>query len=248
MIKYTVLVLILLLLYISVFLSLFLLVQNSDLQCDLHTRVKQLNLQQTRKINSPVYMISLEKDYERRNNVYKYVTPDYRVGIDGKNLNKEELTAKDIIQNQELKLGEYGCYLSHCTVLKHISESNNKNPISLVIEDDIQCSFEEVNQVIENVKLLDKNSWDVIFIGHNYYETMKPKKDDSIRLVKTSKVWGMHGYLVNNANAYKYEKLFPITGPIDIILPSALNAYLIEPKVIHLDSKFCSTSNTQGIN
>jgi hypothetical protein len=91
MIKYTVLVLILLLLYISVFLSLFLLVQNSDLQCDLHTdntRVKQLNLQQTRKINSPVYMISLEKDYERRNNVYKYVTPDYRVGIDGKNLNK----------------------------------------------------------------------------------------------------------------------------------------------------------------
>jgi len=33
-------------------------------------------------------MISLEKDYERRNNVYKYVTPDYRVGIDGKNLNK----------------------------------------------------------------------------------------------------------------------------------------------------------------
>lgn len=247
MIKYIVLVFILLLLYISVFLSLILLSQNSGIHTD-NTSVKQLNLQQTKKINAPVYIISLEKDYERRNNVYKYVTPDYRVGIDGKTLDKEELTANGIIQNQELKLGEYGCYLSHCTVLKHISESNNKNPISLVIEDDIQCSLEEVNQVIENVKLLDKNSWDIIFLGHNYYETMKPKKDDSIRLYKASKVWGMHGYLVNNANAYKYEKLFPITGPIDIILPSALNAYLIEPKVIHLDSKFCSTSNTQGIN
>ena len=69
----------------------------------------------------PVYLISMEKDIIRRNNLFKYVTPNEYSSVDGsKLLPIKTLKNMNIVAKEDLKKGEIGCYLSHYNILNKI--------------------------------------------------------------------------------------------------------------------------------
>jgi GR25 family glycosyltransferase involved in LPS biosynthesis len=198
----------------------------------------------------PVYLISLEEDYDRRDALFSIVTPNNVSSTNGRILNKDELIKNGIVQNKDMKLGEYGCYMSHVNILEKISLDKN-NDVSLVLEDDAEfvasIVSERINEIIENFN----KDWDVICLGYNYHEILEDSSDivlsQEMKLKRIKYLHGTQGYLVNNKNAYKYKDLLPIIYPYDLALPKGLKTFILEPPVIQL-SKFGGKSNTQSIN
>lgn len=85
----------------------------------------------------PVYLVSMEKDIERRNNLLKYVTPNEYSSVDGsKLLPTEHLKQNNILDKEDIKKGEIGCYLSHYNIFNKIKNYNHD--FSIIIEDDVE--------------------------------------------------------------------------------------------------------------
>lgn len=198
----------------------------------------------------PVYLISMEKDIIRRNNLFKYVTPNEYSSVDGsKLLPIKTLKNMNIVAKEDLKKGEIGCYLSHYNILNKIK--NYKDDYSIIIEDDVEF---DINKNINIIKDLINNApkdWEIIFIGHNYYETIQTDQHhifNEYTFKKIKQVYGTQSYIINNkVISSKINKLLPIKVPFDIVLPSIFTCYIIEPQLTNL-SKFGEVSNTQGIN
>lgn len=95
------------------------------------------------------------------------------------------------------------------------------------------------------------SDWEIIFIGHNYYEETEEKNTHTFNeyvFKKISLVFGTQSYIVKNkAIASKIQDLLPITNPIDITFPKVFTSYIIEPQLTKL-SDFGGVSNTQNIN
>jgi len=197
----------------------------------------------------PVYLISLEKDIERRNNLLKYVTPDQYSSVNGyKLLPIKVLKERNILEKEDLKKGEIGCYLSHYNIFNKIKNYNHS--YSIIIEDDVEFDIKKNTNIIKDLVNNAPLDWEIIFIGHNYYE--KENQDDytfnEYTFKKIKLVYGLQSYIIkNNAIYSKIHKLLPMKGPIDIILPTIFTSYIIEPQLTKL-SKFGGISNTQGIN
>lgn len=197
----------------------------------------------------PVYLISLEKDIERRNNLLKYVTPDQYSSVNGnKLLPIKTLKERNILEREDLKKGEIACYLSHYNIFDKIKNYNHS--YSIIIEDDVEFDIKKNTNIIKDLVNNAPLDWEIIFIGHNYYE--KQDQDDhtfnEYTFKKIKLVYGAQSYIINNKAIYsKMHKLLPVKGPIDIILPSIFTSYIIEPQLTKL-SKFGGISNTQGIN
>ena len=176
-----------------------------------------------------IYLVSLPKDQERRNHLN--VIPDYTYAVDGSALNIEKI----IYQKNPLTKGEIGCYMSHVHMLKKALKSSSK--YVMIIEDDVgPIDLNKMSSYIEQAP----PDFDLLFLSYNYYEHFEY---DKIKLV-----YGLQCYIVNTSNitAEKINSLFPITAPIDVILPSKFVSYIIKPKVVAL-GQFSNYSNTQGI-
>mgnify|MGYP000927167739 FL=1 len=198
----------------------------------------------------PVYLVSMEKDIERRNNLLKYVTPNEYSSVDGsKLLSIKTLKKENIIEKEDIKKGEIGCFLSHYNIFNKIKNYNDS--YSIIIEDDVEFDIKKNINIIKDVVNNAPLDWEIIFIGHNYYEETEQKdnyKFNEYTFKKIKRVFGTQSYIINNkAISSKIQQLLPIKGPIDIILPSIFISYIIEPQLTNL-SNFGGISNTQGIN
>ena len=187
----------------------------------------------------PIYVISMEKDKERRDILYKQIKPDEYYAVDGNSLNKEVLIESGIINNKDLKRGHIGCYLSHVHFLE------KSNGITLILEDDAKIiDIKNFMNNIKNIILHAPKNWEIIFLGHNYYEidgkiTIGPSNVYN----KINMVFGSHAYLVN-INKEKIKNLFPIKEPYDIALSKHFNSYITN-KIVELNN---FPSNTENIN
>jgi GR25 family glycosyltransferase involved in LPS biosynthesis len=206
----------------------------------------------TDNIDIPVFLVSLEKDYKRRNDIYKKVTPNAYYGVHGTYLNKELLIQKDILHkdNYTIKKGEIGCYMSHMNLLNEIILTHYK--YALIIEDDVDFNKQKIYNILFDIMNDLPNDFDILFLGHNYYETSdsvysKTVKNYNFKKIKT--VHGTHCYLINVNNIRdKLEKLYPIKYPYDIALPIYTNSYIIEQNhkpLVNVLEKYNGYSNTQ---
>jgi hypothetical protein len=184
-----------------------------------------------------VFLVSLEKDKERRDNLG--IIPDYIYAVDGSKLDIDKLKADNILsKTNTLRKGEIGCYMSHVELLKKAIQQEDK--YVLILEDDAKIepdTFGKINELLKDVP----DDAELIFIGYNYYETYKYQKSIYLH--------GTQSYIVNvrNLNLDKINKLYPIEKPIDTIIPKHFVTYIILPKIVEL-SKYASYSNTQNIN
>jgi GR25 family glycosyltransferase involved in LPS biosynthesis len=196
---------------------------------------KDINKKDRDKVN--VYLVSMEKDKERRDNLN--VTPDYIYAVDGSKLNIDELKKENKISNNcRLKRGEIGCYMSHIELIK---KSLDSDKYVLILEDDAEIkddTFEKINTVLETAP----DDFELLFLGYNYYEEYSTFK-------KVNYLHGTQSYIVNpkNITLSKINNLYPIEKPYDVVIATKFKTYVVIPKIIEL-SKFGGYSNTQGIH
>jgi GR25 family glycosyltransferase involved in LPS biosynthesis len=194
----------------------------------------------------PTFLISLDKDEERRNELYKHIIPKSFYAVNGKNIDKKDLIKNGILKNDKLTLGEIGCYLSHFTTL--LSNMNNKSKYILILEDDVTGNFEANEEILQKLIENVPDHVDYIALGYNHFEI---KNDEIINIGKTilkpiKLLHGTQSYLFRTNSFNKIINLLPITEPYDLASSKIFNSYIIEPKIFDL-SKYGSISNTQGI-
>ncbi|ARR75000.1 putative procollagen galactosyltransferase 2 [Mimivirus AB-566-O17] len=211
----------------------------------LHTNIPTFSQRNKESKNDvPVYLVSLKKDKERRRNIIdNMVTPEVVESVDGGFLERRKMISQKILENEKLKLGEIGCFLSHYNILEQISR-DTKNSISFVIEDDAHFDHTQIKHFLKTS--LPTFDWDIIFLGHNHHV---PVVKDTNMFTKVSRVHGTHGYIVNHDNIRnKIHNLLPIKKPIDITLPLVFNCYILQDPIVSISPTFGKKSNTQGIN
>lgn len=198
----------------------------------------------------PIYLISLQKDKERRKKIYKDVIPEFYYAVNGKTLNLNRVK----INKKELTKGEIGCYLSHIHALKKAYISSLETSKVLILEDDAKLKINSKDEFMKEINILISmvpSDWEIIFLGHNYYESEGDiiENDTGYKLKQVKLVHGLHGYIVNSKKLKmeKINSLYPIEEPIDISLPKKFKSYVVEPKLIEL-TEDGGNSNTQGIN
>ena len=185
-----------------------------------------------------VYLISMEKDKERRDAITAIIKPDIIYAVDGSELDLETLKNDNIIDSDSnLKKGEIGCYLSHYNLLK--KASNNDKPV-LILEDDAEIKLDTLEKIYKAIKEAPLD-YDLLFLSYNYYENYD--------YTKINIIYGTQCYIVNNKiSKDKIEKLLPIKKPFDLVVSSIFNSYIVEPKILELNSNFSEHSNTQAID
>ena len=186
-----------------------------------------------------VYLVSLPKDTERRQKMG--LLPDYTYSVNGLELDIDKLKHNNILSEEStLTKGEIGCYLSHTQLLNKALMSEK---MVLILEDDAKIeadTFTKIKNILNEPSL--PTDWDILFLGYNYFEEYTTFRH-------VNYMHGAHAYLVNTRHITKEKinNLYPITQPYDVILPVKLQTYVIEPKIIELNSDFGGFSNTQNI-
>jgi glycosyl transferase family 25 len=194
--------------------------------------------------NIPVYVISLKRSTERRKTIEKMLDSGgieftYFDAVDGKNMsNDDNYMRNKYVTENTLNPGQIGCFLSHVNLLNRAVDSGK---YTLILEDDAKVPNDIIDKIIKIIENSPKD-FDIIFLGYNYYEEYNTFK-------QVNYMHGAHAYIINpkNLTKEKFKKLFPILNPYDVILPIILKTYIIIPKIVELNEKFCGTSNTQSI-
>lgn len=200
--------------------------------------VTDSNNQYSLNLNN-VYLISLEKDIQRRNDLG--INPEYIYAVNGYNLDLNELKLGGILdKDSTLTKGEIGCYLSHIHMLNKILDSGK---ISLILEDDIKIDSDSILKINNYIHSIPEDA-DIVFISHNYYETF-----DNIENIPIKLIFGAQSYIVNTKNLTreKINKLYPIKLPYDLAAPQVLKCYITKQKLMILGNNN-TISNTQAIN
>ena len=112
-------------------------------------------------LSCKMYFINLDENRDRWDNL----TPELRAkitrfpAVNGKNLDKDQLIKDGLIaEENNLRMGQIGCALSHITILKRIQRQDE--PYGLILEDDaiIPDDFS-----VERLKLPE--DFDICFLG-----------------------------------------------------------------------------------
>jgi GR25 family glycosyltransferase involved in LPS biosynthesis len=172
------------------------------------------NLKESFTTNScKIYFINLDENKDR----WEKLSPELQQkitrfpAINGKKLDKDQLIKDGIISEENnLRMGQIGCALSHITILKHIQQQDE--PYGLILEDDVTIP---PNFSVESLKLPD--DFDICFLGGC---NIKGEKVSENWIRPTSKngafnlCW--HAVLVNKKNVQKViDLLTPLRRPID---------------------------------
>ena len=184
-----------------------------------------------------IYVINLPKDQDRKNNMInqfnKYNIKNYKIieGINGKNLNKEDLKKDGTWAYPGSKVCEKSCsckgnghrlsnnqiglYLSHYKIWEEIIENNYEK--CLILEDD--CIFENMDK-FEDIKKYIPQNYDLLYLGHRG----KIGKMNTCRIEETNNnilklTWGInqtHIYGITNQGAKTLlENALPIRAAVD---------------------------------
>jgi hypothetical protein len=187
-----------------------------------------------------IFLISLKKDEERRNNVLSNIDVNYIYSYNGEKINRENLIRDGLLDNnveRELTKGELGCYFSHLHI---ITKAVRHKKVLLILEDDIYINEEKLKEIKKVLKEAPKD-FQILSLGYNYYENYDYER--------IGVLYGLQCYIVNgkNININEIKKLFPIKVPIDFAIPKVFKTYIVEPKICELKD-YNDGSNTQGIN
>ena len=129
-------------------------------------------------------------------------------------------------------INEVGCYLSHLMLVKQITSTG----YTVVFEDDffIQEGLDEKVQHI--IDIMD--DFDIICLGNLNNNRGKLYKENIYEVDCYNKMWGTHGYLINNKNARKiYDNLLTMHLAIDnqykmLFDHKRLNGYVVYPNLV----------------
>ncbi len=203
----------------------------------------------------PVYVISLERSLERRENM-KWLMEHYKIpfsffdAVDAKKLTKQECELADLDLAKQycghnLSVSEIACALSHIKLYeKQVNENIER---MLILEDDahIHMNFKEIVSV-----LLNTSNHDLVYLyhgkakkwpfysnlahGYRLHKYRKPSKNSKRGIM------GAVGYILTLNGAKKLLKVaYPIRMPADYLLGrlqlNNLNASGVEPSCIDVD-------------
>lgn len=132
--------------------------------------------------------------------------------------------------------GEIGCYLSHYLLYKQLLES--KYDYTIVFEDDFIIHDDNLEQTINNL-LINMNNFDFdyLFLGHSNIKGIK-LVDNIYNIQNNKKVWGFHGYILNNKKIPKILNFLKnIINEIDLqiydlIKNNDIIGYFVNPVLI----------------
>ena len=113
-----------------------------------------------------IYVVSLEKDVHRREQLAKQFTQFYPTmniidAVDGRKLSDDIIRnlTKGYVQkyHKQMSPGELGCTMSHIKALEQFLESDSD--VALILEDDILGTDENIQKLIDlNVSSVDDNA------------------------------------------------------------------------------------------
>lgn len=133
-----------------------------------------------------------------------------------------------------LTMGAIGCALSHRLIWEKI-KNDPQIKTALILEDDITIDPDFLQKYNEVMKNLIK--FDVVFLGYHPSSIgyIKNRNSNDIFL-RTSKIYGLFGYIMTKEGAKKSLEMFPLTQQIDsefakIINNNYLDAYVIRPNM-----------------
>lgn len=162
-----------------------------------------------------IYYISLEKDYNRRDDLLKYFPKNFSdmcwiKGVDGSKLSAQDYfnyTNKYLsIHNRIITPGELGCALSHLEALEDFIKTNEE--YAIILEDDIVGSDDGIEEICSIVNSLSIDG--VLICGgqtsnrNNKYQLgRKTKIDVVLELSKFSYqyIFGTCCYSLNRVTA-----------------------------------------------
>lgn len=127
--------------------------------------------------------------------------------VDGRNMNANEKEQSEKLFENNLSLGEKGCFLSHLALWKKIV--NNGNKYTLILEDDAIINSDFLNhKKLQNLLngLIEKTKvFDFMYIGHLMERPGKliNSYNQNITIHDTVLSRGTHGYLISYNGAKK---------------------------------------------
>lgn len=117
------------------------------------------------KNNFPIYLVSLEKDCSRRNELLKTFPEKFNdfihiKAVDGRNLKAKEFYEKTLPYyldcNKVMSPAELGCTLSHIKALEAFLQTNKQ--YALILEDDVIGSDQELEIIFNLANNLENDS------------------------------------------------------------------------------------------
>lgn len=178
------------------------------------------------------YVITMTSNKERINNVnllQEKLKKEIVIfdAIDGNKVNIKDYEVKI---NYPFKFkGQIGCYLSHYFLYKHLCV-NSTSDYTVIFEDDAEILVDNLN---ENIQKLVNTDFDIIFLGYNLYknntEPFTLQENGLFTLNTVKKIWGTHGYIINNKSLDKFLNLLKVAeNEIDLQLYKLIKKGLIK--------------------
>lgn len=202
----------------------------------------------------PIYVINLPNRTDRkarvRNELVRTRLTNYKFvdAIHGNTLDVDAMKENGMIDFtcQQLKRGEYGCYLSHLHILQTILTSNQE--LHMILEDDVYFVRDFKTKLTKTLSAVKYIEWDILYIGINQF-TQEDKQGIYVKegiYYPLNSLWGTHAYIVKRSAVRRIINLLtPIILPIDVTLMtlSLKKLVLLDPIV----KTVFSNSDTQTI-
>jgi len=202
--------------------------------------------------NIPLFVISLKRAQDRRQNIIKKMKDINQSciifdAVDGKNMNNYQKSLCNKFDN--LSDGEKGCFLSHYLLWKKILESGYDEVI--IFEDD-GVILDNIN--FKNIQQFLVPEYDAIYLGFCYEkygnkDKVKQLKDYSV--YKTNYVLCTHAYILSKSGINKLLKYLEEQDkwnfPVDHVMNKIdnFNKYLLSPQLVKQsgEKSFIRTKN-----
>ncbi|BDU54770.1 glycosyltransferase family 25 protein [Limnohabitans sp. TEGF004] len=149
------------------------------------------------------------------------------------------------VQNKNLSFGQWGCWLSHLSIIEH-HVNNVTNDLVLILEDD-SCFDKNLNLAHDLIKNYQED-WDIIYLDGTFVEVgdmisiNNILHNSAVNIPKIhdihheTTIYGTHGYILNYKNIKKVHELLKnnifLGLPIDNILCALVNEKKINAKII----------------
>jgi GR25 family glycosyltransferase involved in LPS biosynthesis len=238
---------------ILIILFIFILINKKD-------KFNLINDNSLHKYFDKIVMITLSErkgKMEELMNKYK-IYPEYFPAIRKKNINYQKLIEDKIVNKNYYKKNNHGriaCHLSHITVLKDFLKS--KATKCLIFEDDnnIDISYDEFNNIINNSMKDMPNDWDIIYFSRCGDNCTKQEKIKD-KVFQVFSPFCRNAYAVTRKCAkILIENTLPMINNGDVmynklIRNNKLKAYTITPNIIFQDREKYGTTlgNKQKLN
>lgn len=147
--------------------------------------------------------------------------------------------------NKKLSFGQWGCWLSHLSIIEHYSNINNNEPV-LILEDD--CEFNEYLNIAIDLINNYKEDWDILYLDATFVEvddmfsingilsTMNTSEPKIYDIDSRTTIYGTHGYILNPLKIKKILELLKanifIGLPIDNVFCALINQGRLSAKII----------------